>query len=462
MITKSIRNASLFRKKSAGMLALPFALLIAAFIKFKFLSQPSLWPDEALYLFISRNLSSNPFDLKDMSGGIFYQSPPLLMYLLSLFEKLPLADFERTARTVVALMGTATVYLTYLIGRKLYHPVVGLMAAGFLAVCPLNNWIGVRILTDTPVVFFIYLAICMLLHERRAAFYLFGICAVLTKYSAFPVLLLPFLSGLRPRIWAWGYAGLFLLLGGFVAVKAFLPAPGGWPGYFYHFFQMPEPSQVAAEAAYFLGGVVMLLAIVGLAAAVRQRQFSALFHWFCLFAIFRLFLPWVVFRVSRYTLPLYPALFVFAALGTREIVRFASARWPAHKRLAVFFFGVAISSVLFHHTMKSLDILGKTRDTFTGFKEAAAFIRSGPAPHRIATASPRQMKYFGPEFEVRDMPPDISAENLRAVIERHRITYLVIDLWSPHLPAWCRDYPYAKNGYVMVHAGQNVFVFKTR
>ena len=142
-------------------------LLIGAAIKFKFLFQGSLWPDEALYLYIARNLSADLTNLTDNSGNFFYHSPPLLMYLLSLVEWVRGIEFDQAARIVVILMGMGTVLTVYFIGKKIYHPLAGIVAALFMAVCPLSNWTGVRILNDVPVTFFIYLAVCMLVYEKN-------------------------------------------------------------------------------------------------------------------------------------------------------------------------------------------------------------------------------------------------------------------------------------------------------
>ncbi len=177
--------------KTGIWIILALCLILGAAIKLKFLFQGSLWPDEALYLYIARNLSADLTNLTDISGKIFYHNPPLLMYLLSLLPYNNAADFVTSARTLIVFMGIGTIAITYFIGKKIYNPVVGLIAAGFLAVCPLSNWTSIRILTDIPVVFFIYLSICMLAYDKKALFIFLAACAVLIKYSAFPVLFLP-------------------------------------------------------------------------------------------------------------------------------------------------------------------------------------------------------------------------------------------------------------------------------
>ena len=435
-------------------------LLLGVAIKIKFAFQDSLWPDEALYLYIARNLSSDLMNLRDITGEIFYQSPPVLMYLLSFVKGLGYIEFDKAARILIVLMGAGTVLTTYFIGKKLYNPMVGIAAALFLAVCPLSNWTGVRILTDVPVVFFIYLSICMLLYEKKAAFYFFGVCAVMTKYSAFPVLFLPLILKLKPRSWVSFYLLSFVALFAFVVSKNYYSKPDGWIGYFYNFFNIPNTLHMAKEIEYFLGYFIVGFILLGIAFTVKERKFSALFHWVCIFGIFRIFLPWIVFRVSRYTLPLYPGLYIFAAYGCYRGAQLVASKWPVYSKSVNLFFIVAIAVVLGQHTFKSLGMLDGTRNTFTGYKQACEFLQGQPEPHSVATASPRQMKYFAPSFDVHDIAANVTPEKLKEFIEKAGVEYLSIDLWSPHLPSWCQSYDYKKNGYALIYKGQNIYLFK--
>jgi len=429
-------------------------------IKFKFVFQESLWPDEALYLYIARNLSIDMKNLTDITGDAFFKSPPLLMYILSLFPDFRVVEFDEASRLLMILMATGTIVTTYLIGKKIYQPIVGFIAAGLLATCPLNNWNGVRILTDGPVVFFIYLAICALVYDKKIVFYIFGFSAVVTKYSALPILLIPLLMKLKPRIWSISYAGLFVSLFVFVASKPFLPAPKGALLYFYHFFSLPNLHHMVEETKFFMGYFLIGFALIGIVLTVKERKYSALFHWVCVFGIFRIFLPWVIFRISRYTMPLYPGLLVFAAYGCHGTIQMVAEKWPAYKKWATLFFVISIGSILFDHAMKSLELLKQSHNTFVGFREAASFIEKQPQPHVVATGSPRQMKYFAPGFDVYDINPGISPDNLRSFLSENQIRYLSIDLWSPHLPAWCKTFDYHKNGYMLIYEKNSVYLFK--
>ncbi len=436
-----------------------FCLILGAVIRFNFLFQESLWPDEALYLFIARNLSSDWTSLTDISGNIFYHNPPLLMYLLSLLPHSDAAFFTVASRAVVILMGIGTIAITFFIGKKVYHPVVGVLAAGFLAVCPLSNWSSIRILTDIPVVFFIYLAVCMLVYDKKALFILFGLCAVLTKYTAFPVLFLPLFLRLKPRSRAFVYAGIFAMLVLFILVRDLFPLPADWLRSFYYYFQFPDIFQMFFEMEFFLGYFLIAFAFIGILFTIRDKNFSALFDWVVLFGLFRFFLPWMVFRISRYTLPLYPGLLILAAFGCYQTLRLTTRKWPVYAKWITLFFILAVSATLFFQSWKSLDIMKRTAETFVGYGQAGEFLKNQPGPHSVFTPSARQMKYYLPSFTIHDIDPGISPEQLISQLEQKKVRYLAVDLWSPHLPAWCRSYNYIQNGYVLIYRGQGVYIF---
>ena len=189
----SIRGGtgSIWTGRVAVILVLVILMGASLFIRADYADQESLWPDEALYLYIGRNLASDPSDLTGIEGEFFYLSPPVLVYSLSLVEHISTVPFETAARSLIIAMGLASILLTYLDASSGDDETFGLLAAAFLAVCPLSNWNGVRVLTDGPLVFFICLALCMLVYGRKPLFYIFAACAVLTKYSAFPILFLP-------------------------------------------------------------------------------------------------------------------------------------------------------------------------------------------------------------------------------------------------------------------------------
>ncbi len=239
--------------------------------------------------------------------------------------------------------------------------------------------------------FFIYLAIAFLLYDRKTAFFLFAICAIFTKYTAFPLLFLPLLIKLKPRIWISLYVSIVLALSIFVMINGYVMTNIGWVNYFSSFFiNRPNFYQMNKETAYFLGFFLLAASIAGLYFSVKQEKYSAIFHWVCLFAIFRTFLPWMAFRVSRYTLPLYPGLYIFAAFGCYQCFMTAKIKWPNYQKWVGAFLILAIGTIIYSHSQKSLNLLETTSKSFVGFKSAGVFKDTTRPPrlgHSLATTN---------------------------------------------------------------------------
>ncbi|NOK60464.1 MAG: phospholipid carrier-dependent glycosyltransferase [Chloroflexi bacterium AL-N1] len=118
------------------------------------------------------------------------------------------AHYYVWGRGFTALLGSATVLLTYVLGRLWYGPMVGLLAALFLAVYPSAVGDAHYITTDTPSMFFTLLAFLPMVwmalrpperHTDRLALTLIaGFCvglAMATKYNVV-VLIVPLLVAL--------------------------------------------------------------------------------------------------------------------------------------------------------------------------------------------------------------------------------------------------------------------------
>lgn len=62
-------------------------------------------------------------------------------------------------RYTTATMGSASVFLLYWIGSRIYNPRVGLIAASLLAVCSMHVWTSHLVNTDVPLTFFFLLTL---------------------------------------------------------------------------------------------------------------------------------------------------------------------------------------------------------------------------------------------------------------------------------------------------------------
>jgi mannosyltransferase len=97
-------------------IALLLILVLAAFLRFYRLDAQSLWADEGN----SVSLSGRSLDLIT-AGAAHDIHPPLYYYLLHFWMR-AFGNSEFAVRALSALLGTALVYLTYLLGRHLSSP----------------------------------------------------------------------------------------------------------------------------------------------------------------------------------------------------------------------------------------------------------------------------------------------------------------------------------------------------
>jgi 4-amino-4-deoxy-L-arabinose transferase-like glycosyltransferase len=104
-------------------------------------------------------------------------------------------------RMLTAVLGTATVFMTYLVGKSLFNRWVGLAASAFLATLPIHIEHSAKITPDVPVAFFVLSATWLSLRfiETRRTLWLTGSLvvaglAIATKYNSGIVLLLLFAS----------------------------------------------------------------------------------------------------------------------------------------------------------------------------------------------------------------------------------------------------------------------------
>ena len=163
---------------------------------------PGLWhPDEITHRSVGLvvDQTMNPH---------FFAYPSLHIYLIALLVVLPysfvqdlslpglLPDLTLYSRALTAVMGTLTVFVVYLIARRMFDRTAGVLAAMFLAITA--GFIGLShfATTDIPLTFWMALAFycCLLALEEDTTYrymmagFVLGL-AISTKYTA--VLLLP-------------------------------------------------------------------------------------------------------------------------------------------------------------------------------------------------------------------------------------------------------------------------------
>ena len=175
-------------------------LLLAAFLIFFRLDRVDLRTDDTIYSlrawgyldFLDSQLQTTPvmwFETIPWWAKLsFHDAPPLGFILQHWFFKF-FGSATLVARLPFALAGLGSVYLLYLIGKKLYGEKVGLTAAFLLTIFTYHTWASRVGYLEPVAIFFSLLAILWFLksQEQPRSYYLFGIflgLALLSKYTA--------------------------------------------------------------------------------------------------------------------------------------------------------------------------------------------------------------------------------------------------------------------------------------
>ncbi len=358
-------------------------LLLAAFLRFwgvrfglPYFEHPDEWAvaDEALRMLRTGNISPLSFTYPTlyvyMQVGVAW-----LHYLwgasIGIYHSVAEIDparFYVWARALTASLGTAAVGLTYLLARRLYGPIAGLLAACFLAVLPTAVGDAHYVTVDTPAMFFTLLALLAITRfikpvetqDIAGAVGIAGIAvglAASTKYNA-GVLVVPLLVAiglairdrmreqrtlpaktlfpLRLLITLLVAAGLGVAIGFTLGTPLWFAERGrvfdDLASIARHYRETGHPGAESSRPALFYYGALSfeapVLAWVALAGAllavVRRRRADLLLLAFVLPYVLQLSSVRVVF--FRNAVPLLPALCVLAAAAVVALVRELSKR----------------------------------------------------------------------------------------------------------------------------------------
>jgi hypothetical protein len=273
-------------------------------------------------------------------------------------------------RVVVALLGTATVYLVFLIGKRAFNRRVGILGGLMLSVAYLHVRESHFGTVDVPLTFFVTLAMAAIVRadsERRdRLFWLAGFAsglAVSTKYNAVALLAPLALIHVAPArsdetrgaAWVRRFAGTMMAVAAgflvgtpyalldhrkFLADATFelmaksngRPAVDlGW-GWIYHLRQTLPGG---------LGIPLLIAAAAGMIVGWRQHRRAAI-----ILGAFPV-AWWIGIGLShyvylRYAVPLVPAICLFAALGVDGSLTRLAALVESRKRAALVWCGTAV------------------------------------------------------------------------------------------------------------------------
>ena len=169
-------------------------LTFSTLIRLILLSIPTeIWWDEAVYISIGKHLFSG-----GASGFIEYQRPLILPLLLGIAWKINI-DPITAGRTLAIICSLATIYMTYLITKKIHNEKAGILAALILSITGYFIYFSTKILTDIPSILLILIATNELINKdlTRKNIITAGIMtalAFLTRFTSLPLIIAIFLG----------------------------------------------------------------------------------------------------------------------------------------------------------------------------------------------------------------------------------------------------------------------------
>ena len=305
---------------------LALTLLVGLLLRLVNLNAFGFNSDEAVYAGQSASLGGNPLFVNQFP--IFRAHPLLLPTLLSPLFSSGTPDLR--GRVVVAFLGTATLFAIYLVGKELYGPKTGVLAAVILALMPYHLVVTRQLLLDGPSVLWITLAFWMLARFVRtdrlewlaASAATLGL-AVLTKETAVVLtgaLVLFLLISPEVRRPARSVALALMIVAGVSLIFPLAISVAGHSstGQNYLTWQLTRSSNHAET--FYLTTVPAAMGWFVVVAAAGALFFRVNRTWRELLLVLWIGVPFVTFEVYplkgfQYLLPLAPPLALLAARG---------------------------------------------------------------------------------------------------------------------------------------------------
>ncbi len=265
--------------------------------------------------------------------------------------------FYFAGRLMTALIGTLTVLLVYLLGKRIFDRRTGLLSSLLLTFSLLHTVHSHYVTTDVPVAFFVTLSVLFCysaMHNGGGKYYalagLFAGLAASTKYPAFVVILPVLVASMVTARWGkWRSLGqrLGLSVGAFVGgfllstpyalldLNTFLNSLGAVLGH----YGGAQPGFEGSDSAVWyirqmLGtadGIMVALGMGGIGWALfKHTKKDALLLSFPI-TYFLLLSLWRV-RFERHLVALLPFLVILAARFLGEGVSWLTRKWPVMRR----------------------------------------------------------------------------------------------------------------------------------
>lgn len=316
--------------------------LLGAFLVFFRIGRQSLWLDEGLTLNIARNWNHMWYILS-------HSEPYMWTYVVVLHYWMKLGYSESYLRGLSALFAIGTIPFMYALGRKLFNPSVGIMAALLISI----NAFFVRYAQEIRAYSLLVLASTILSYvyvlmlenptkARRVLYIAIGALSIYTHQFAVFIILSHLISLFFTKNYrALGFifpllAGIGLLCSPLLLIRVPLLSETSW-------IDVPKPSEIYDFMVALAGGNQLLLLVQSLMIASgfvyflkKRRKSHVLQNWHYIFTVSLLLIPVALVILVSYT---YRPIFVprYLIVSVVPFILLASYGLVSMGRMSKFF-----------------------------------------------------------------------------------------------------------------------------
>lgn len=154
---------------SSKKLLLSIYSILIIFLYFHHLaSYPLIDPDEGRYHEIAVEMIKSGDYITPYLNGVLYFEKPILQYWLTAFFMNCFGISEFSGRIAPALFSLGTIFLTYILGKKIFSFKTGLLSSGILATSAITLVVGSMNILDMGLTFFVTLSLVAYFYFKRS------------------------------------------------------------------------------------------------------------------------------------------------------------------------------------------------------------------------------------------------------------------------------------------------------
>ncbi len=425
------------------LMAVAFALMLFCVLHYPSLFSESLWPDEALYGWISQQFLIHPSSILTKEA-LAYQ-PPLYPIILSIGNLW--GDGLVGYHAISLMIGMAGIVSIYLLGRVLVNDFVGAFAAIALSFNSHYFSNTGRILADIPLAVAIIIFMLALTNWVKGGFSprhslivgVLGAAAILLKWPGalviiplfYCVLTMPLNCSIFNRLKL-----LFLPLAIMLAVSLLVIYLSCWrfgamlpdTYVFQHAFVKQHVFFYLFNLIKLVGGIIpgvlLLIGLIAVLVLAELRHLKVLVVWVLGFI---LALSMAQEKQLRYAFILLPGCLLLAGVGADILIeKFFKVNLRGWVRSLVLMLLIFLGIV----GLKSLILFQENRiSTYTGFREASEWLSVNAQNAEIRVGSQRALRYYS-GINFNKLPDTLTDLN------QWGPGFIVVDFWEYTQPSW--------------------------